>query len=94
MVHMTYTFYPTGVCSKKFEIVLKDGVVEDISIEAGCPGSLQGIIHLVKGENALVAARKLRGIPCGGKATSCPDQLATALAEAVEFAEKERAVNE
>lgn len=81
---MTYTYIPRGVCSRKMEIDIEEGVIRDVRIAAGCNGNLQGIVRLVRGISAAEAADRLRGIRCGGKQTSCPDQLAIALTEALE----------
>lgn len=72
-------FQTKGVCSSSIDIELKDGVIESVSFIGGCNGNLQGISKLVEGMNAKDAITKLKGIRCGYKATSCPDQLAQAL---------------
>ena len=76
-------FYPQGVCSRRYEITITDGIVEDIVIEGGCNGNLQGISRLVTGMKAEDAIARMQGIHCGGKPTSCPDQLSIALTEAL-----------
>lgn len=86
---MTYIFEPKGVCSSRMEIELRDGVITDLRIENGCSGNLCGIIRLVKGRRAETVAGTLKGIRCGNKDTSCPDQLAVALMEAVAAAQQE-----
>ena len=68
----TYTYYPKGTCSKQMEVDLEDGVIKDVRVLGGCNGNLQGISSLV------------RGIRCGFKPTSCPDQLSIALEKALE----------
>lgn len=68
-----------GVCSSAIDIELKDGVIESVTFTGGCNGNLQGISALVKGMTPKEAIGKLKGIRCGFKATSCPDQLARAL---------------
>lgn len=70
-----------GVCSSSIEIELKDGVIDYVKFTGGCNGNLQGICSLVKGMSPEEAISKLKGIKCGFKSTSCPDQLATALEE-------------
>lgn len=70
---------PEGVCSKLIELNLKDNVIENVSFTSGCSGNLQGIAALVKGMTTKEAASKLRGIMCGVKGTSCPDQFAKLL---------------
>lgn len=72
-------YKPTGVCSQAIDIELDGDIIESVSFVGGCHGNLQGIAALVKGMKAQDAINKLRGIKCGFKATSCPDQLAKAL---------------
>ena len=82
---MTYTYTPRGVCSKKITVELSDnGVVENVSFQGGCNGNTQGVAALVKGMKAEEAISRMKGIDCNGRGTSCPDQLAEALAEALE----------
>ncbi len=68
-----------GTCSKEIDIKLKDGVIDSVQFTGGCHGNLQGVSALVKGMTAQEAISKLKGIRCGAKQTSCPDQLARAL---------------
>ena len=76
----TYTFQPRGVCSREMQVDLDDqGVIQALRITGGCHGNLQGIAALVKGMPAGEAIRRLKGIQCGPKSTSCPDQLALGL---------------
>ena len=82
---MTYTYTPRGVCSRKITIELSDsGVVENVSFQGGCNGNTQGVAALVKGMKAEEAISRMKGIDCNGRGTSCPDQLAEALTEALE----------
>ena len=81
---MTYTFQPRGVCSQRIEIDVEDGLVQDVQFTGGCSGNLQGISKLVVGMPAKDAIARLRGIRCGFKPTSCPDQLSIALEKALE----------
>ena len=81
---MTYTYQPRGVCSRKMTVELDDGIIRDVRIEGGCSGNLQGISRLVIGMPAQEAIRRMKGIRCGGKPSSCPDQLALALEQALE----------
>ena len=77
---MTYTYTPRGVCSRRMVVELSDsGVIENVRIDGGCSGNLQGISRLVVGMKAEEAIERKEGISCGGKPTSCPDQLAQAL---------------
>ena len=80
---MTYTYQPRGVCSRKMTVDVEDGVIRDVRIEGGCSGNLQGISKLVVGMRAEDAIERMRGIRCGVKSTSCPDQLAHALEQAL-----------
>ena len=76
-MHFSYT--PKGVCSRKIDLELENGVVTALSFTGGCHGNLQGISVLVQGMDAQEAIRRLKGIRCGPRSTSCPDQLAKAL---------------
>ncbi len=68
-----------GTCSTEIDVELKDGVIDSVTFMGGCNGNLQGISALVKGMTPEEAIRRLKGIRCGFKPTSCPDQLAQAL---------------
>lgn len=68
-----------GTCSQEIDVELKDGVIDSVSFLGGCNGNLQGISALVKGMTPQDAIGRLKGIRCGMKPTSCPDQLAKAL---------------
>ena len=77
---MTYEFSPRGVCSRKMCVELDEqGVITSLQVEGGCSGNLQGISALVQGMEAQEAVKRLKGIRCGFKNTSCPDQLAQGL---------------
>lgn len=76
---MTIEFRPKGVCSQKMTIQVEDGVVQSLKVLGGCNGNLQGISRLVEGMTVEDVIRRLDGIHCGFKNTSCPDQLAQAL---------------
>ncbi len=76
-------FKTSGVCSRMINIELEDGVVTDCSFVGGCSGNTQGVAALVKGMTAEDAISRLKGIKCGLKQTSCPDQLAKALEDAI-----------
>ena len=79
---MTYTIYPEGVCSDEMRVEVDDqGIIQKLEVEGGCSGNLQGISVLVRGMPAQEAIQRLKGIRCGFKDTSCPDQLAQALKE-------------
>ena len=75
----TITYLPQGTCSKHMEIDLEDGIIKAVRIKGGCNGNLQGISSLLVGMSKDEAIRRLEGIHCGPRPTSCPDQLAQAL---------------
>ena len=85
---MTYTYYPKGPCSKQMEVELENGIIRDVRVLGGCSGNLQGISSLVRGMKADDAIARMRGIRCGFKPTSCPDQLSIALEQALEQEKK------
>ena len=72
-----------GVCSRMIIVDTEDGVITDCKFVGGCAGNTQGVAALVIGMKAEDAVNKIKGIKCGFKSTSCPDQLATALEEAL-----------
>lgn len=72
-----------GVCSSMIHVELDGNKIKDVYFIGGCNGNLQGISSLVKGMTAEEAIERLEGIKCGSKKTSCPDQLAQALREAI-----------
>lgn len=72
-----------GTCSTMIDVELKDGVIDSVKFTGGCNGNLQGISALVKGMKPEEAISRLKGIRCGFKPTSCPDQLAHALKEMI-----------
>ena len=76
---MQYTFYPKGTCSQRMDIETEDGVVKRLEVFGGCSGNLQGIGRLIEGMEVDEVIRRLEGIRCGFKDTSCPDQLTRAL---------------
>ena len=69
----------SGTCSSAIDIEIKDGIIDSVSFTGGCNGNLQGISRLVEGMKPEKKKKKLKGIRCGYKSTSCPDQLARAL---------------
>lgn len=76
-----YEYNPNGVCSKKMKIDVEDNIIKNIEIIGGCPGNSLGVISLCINQNIDDVIQKLKGIKCGFKSTSCPDQLAIALEE-------------
>ena len=81
---MTYTYATNGTCSRQIDFELEGNTIKSVVFTGGCHGNLQGISKLVEGMNAEEAIKRLRGICCGSKTTSCPDQLAIALEAALE----------
>ncbi len=78
----TYRYETKGTCSRAIRISVSDAnLITDVEFEGGCDGNLRGIERLVKGMRVSEAITRLSGIPCGDNHTSCPDQLARALAE-------------
>ena len=79
MSKISYT--PKGVCSRKIDIEIENDIIVAVKYSGGCAGNTQGVAALVRGMSIDEAISRLSGIRCGFKATSCPDQLALALAE-------------
>ena len=75
------SYVTKGVCSRKIELEIEDGIVVSAKFIGGCAGNTQGVAALVKGMSVDEAISRLSGIRCGFKPTSCPDQLAVALKE-------------
>ena len=73
----------SGTCSRAIIVDVEDGIVSDCRFVGGCPGNTQGVAALVVGMKAEDAIAKMKGIKCGMRATSCPDQLSRALEEAL-----------
>jgi len=80
---MTYQYKPRGVCPNALTFELDGNIIRAVRFEGGCAGNLVGIANLVEGMDAHDAIAKIRGIRCGQKPTSCPDQLSKALEEAL-----------
>lgn len=76
---MKYTYVPKGVCSRQIELEIEEGMVKSLTVVGGCDGNLQGIAKLVEGMKIEEVIKRLKGIDCRGKGTSCPDQIAKAL---------------
>ncbi len=76
---MKRVYRPKNVCSQLMEVDVEDGIIQHVQILGGCNGNLQGISRLVEGMRVEDAIEKMKGIHCGGRPTSCPDQLAKAL---------------
>ena len=80
---MAYTYKTSGTCSSQIIFELDGDIIRNVQFLGGCHGNLQGISKLVEGMKAEDAIGRLQGICCGRKSTSCPDQLAQALIEAL-----------
>ena len=80
---MHYQYKTSGTCSRLIDFDIEDGKVYNVTFTGGCHGNLQGISSLIKGQKAEDVIARLKGIECGSKGTSCPDQLAIALEEAI-----------
>lgn len=80
---MTITYRPKGVCSRLMRVEVEDGIIRHVEVQGGCSGNLQGISRLLVGMPVQQAIERMEGVRCGGKPTSCPDQLAKALRQAL-----------
>lgn len=78
---MKYTYYTKGTCSQAIEFEVEDGMLKNVQFYGGCNGNTQGVARLVEGMKVEEVVRRLEGIRCGFKPTSCPDQLAKAIKE-------------
>ena len=76
---MKITYKPRGVCSRLMEIEKKKKKIASVQVTGGCDGNLKGISRLLVGMEVDEAIRRMEGIRCGFKSTSCPDQLSIAL---------------
>ena len=82
-----YEYYTQGVCSRQIHVEVDDeNRIVDAYFIAGCPGNTQGVCSLIKGMRIEDVIPKLKGITCGNKTTSCPDQLAVMLEKILENA--------
>ncbi|MDD3394645.1 MAG: TIGR03905 family TSCPD domain-containing protein [Anaerotignum sp.] len=80
---MHYNFNTKGVCAARLEFDVEDGVIKNVAFLGGCEGNHRGLAALAEGMTPDEAVKRLRGITCGTKKSSCPDQLAVALEEFV-----------
>jgi len=78
-----FSYKTVGTCSTQINFAIEDGIIRDVEFQNGCNGNLQGISRLVIGRPANEVLETLKGIKCGSKPTSCPDQLARALQKAL-----------
>lgn len=76
-------YRPSGVCSQLIQVELDGDTIKNVEFIGGCNGNTKGIASLVKGMKAQDAIDRIEGITCGSKGTSCPDQLARALKQAL-----------
>ena len=76
---MKYSFTPRGVCSQQIDLDVEDGIIRSVKFFGGCSGNTQGVARLAEGRSIDEVIGLLKGIRCGMKPTSCPDQLARAL---------------
>ena len=83
---MQYEYKTSGTCSQRILFEIEEGKVKNVTFLGGCNGNLKGIGSLVEGMAAQEVISRLEGTTCGMKATSCPDQLAKALKQALEQA--------
>ena len=81
---MIYRYRPQGVCSREMIIEIENGIIKKVNIIGGCAGNTVGVSRLVEGMTVEEAIRRMKGIPCGARSTSCPDQLAIALEQALQ----------
>ena len=82
---MQYVYNTVGTCSKQILLDIDENdIINDVKFLGGCNGNLQGISALVKGQKIQDVAERLKGINCGMKGTSCPDQLSHALLQILE----------
>lgn len=78
---MEYRYTPQGVCSMQMTFEIDGEVIKSLKIVGGCPGNTVGVSRLVVGKTIDEVIEMLKGIPCGMRGTSCPDQVAKALEE-------------
>ena len=82
---LSYSYTPKGVCSAKIEFDLDDGILRNVKFFRGCNGNTKGLAALAEGMKAEDVVKRLKGTDCGGRGTSCPDQLAKAIEEALDL---------
>lgn len=80
---MTYTYRTKGTCSQAIQFEIEDNKVHNVQFIGGCSGNTQGVSRLIEGMDVNEAISKIEGIRCGFRPTSCPDQLATAIKQAL-----------
>ncbi len=80
---MMHQYKTRGTCSSMITFDIEDGILKNVCFTGGCNGNLKGIAKLTEGMNAKEVAERIKGVKCGFKNTSCPDQLALAIEEAL-----------
>lgn len=85
---MKHTYKTQNTCSRSIEFDLEDGIVRNIRFNGGCMGNTQGVAALAEGMRAEDVIKKCKNIQCGFRGTSCPDQLAVALENALRSEQK------
>lgn len=80
---MQYEYKTKGTCSQRILFEIEEGILHNVQFLGGCNGNLKGIGSLVEGMPVQEVINRLEGTTCGMKPTSCPDQLARALKEAI-----------
>lgn len=86
---MKYRYKTVGTCSQQIDFEIDSNILKNVVFYGGCNGNLKGISKLVEGLSVQEVIKRLEGIPCGMKSTSCPDQLATALKKVLAKKESE-----
>ena len=81
---MAFQYRTKGVCARNISFDIVDGKVTDVYFEGGCSGNTKGVARLVEGMSPEEVINRLEGITCGFKGTSCPDQLAKAIRQALD----------
>ena len=76
---MQCIYEPQGVCSRQMVFEIEGDIIKSVKIVGGCAGNTAGVSSLIKGMKIDEAIKRLKGIQCGNRGTSCPDQLAIAL---------------
>lgn len=78
---MRFEYIPKGTCSQKMIFDIENNIINNVEIIGGCPGNLMGISRIIKGMTLDEVIEDFKGVTCGRKPTSCPDQIAKALEE-------------
>ena len=76
---MKFEYVPRGVCSRHYTFEIEDGTIQSLKVVGGCQGNLGGISRIVVGMKVDDVIRAFEGVDCGGRGTSCPDQISKAL---------------